>query len=217
VLFRNLDQALYIIPALLIALTFHEYAHGKMAAILGDPTARQQGRLTLNPIHHIDPVGLLMLALAGFGWAKPVPVNPMFFRGDRRRGMVLVALAGPGTNFVMALIAAILRNVLLILALNGTIFLFDALDEFFNFLVIFNVFLGVFNLLPVPPLDGSKILFNLLPPKYSRFMYALERYGFLILILLLVTRLHEYFLLPAAGFVLNLVYRVAGVLVTPFF
>ncbi|NLO87127.1 MAG: site-2 protease family protein, partial [Firmicutes bacterium] len=103
----NFQDALYAIPSFLIAISIHEFAHGKAAHLLGDPTAKSVGRLTLNPFKHIDPLGLLMIALFGFGWAKPVPVNPLFLRGNRRKAMLLVAAAGPAANFALALLAGL--------------------------------------------------------------------------------------------------------------
>ncbi len=190
-----LQEAVYRVPALLIAITFHEVAHGWVAYRLGDPTAKNHGRLTLNPIPHIDPIGALMLLLFRFGWAKPVPVNPMYFRGDRRRGMLMVALAGPVTNFILAfLVAALVSVVLNYMPITGfSIFLLN----FLLMLLIYNVFLGMFNLLPVPPLDGSKILSNLLPIRFSPIFAQLEQYGFFILILLIFTNTIRYLLLPA--------------------
>jgi Zn-dependent protease len=217
-LFRNLQDAIYLVPALFIALSFHEFAHGKVADLLGDPTPRSHGRLTLNPIKHIDPIGLLMLMIVGFGWAKPVPVNPLYFRGDRRRGMLLVAMAGPGTNFVLAMLAGIGRTVALNMAIRGigmSIPIHAFL--FFEYLLMFNVFLGIFNLLPVPPLDGSKILFNILPSRYTHFMFQIERYGFMILLLILLTGAHRFFLLPAASAITGLITSLAVLLITPFF
>lgn len=217
---RNLNEllteALYWVPALIIALSFHEYAHGKAADLLGDPTPRNQGRLTLNPLKHVDPIGLLMLILVKFGWAKPVQVNPLFFRGERRRGMLKVALAGPATNFILALIAGIGLTICAELGRLGS-GVFYHLFMFFLYLLIYNVNLGVFNLLPVPPLDGSKILFNLLPPKYSGFLYDIERYGSLILLVLLITGLYRYFLEPVAGFLITSILYLADLLVLPFF
>lgn len=200
-----LNEAIYWVPALIIALSFHEYAHGKMADYLGDPTPRQHGRLTLNPIKHIDPVGLLMLMIVRFGWAKPVPVNPFYFRGDRRRGMILVAAAGPGTNFFLATLAGLGFYITFALSLTTPALspVVTYLHQFFSWLLLYNVFLGVFNLLPVPPLDGSKILFNILPPRYSRIQFELERYGFLILMLMLITGAHRLFLEPVAYAIIN--------------
>ena len=156
-----LGNYLYRIPALLLALTFHELAHGWIAYRLGDDTAKSHGRLTLNPLAHIDPIGLLALFLVGFGWAKPVPVNPLYFKGDRQRGMLLVGLAGPVTNFILAFI-----TLFIIGALPTAI---GAVPHIQGILVTtfrYNVLLGVFNLLPIPPLDGSKVLAYFLPRSF---------------------------------------------------
>lgn len=203
-----LQDIIYWLPALIIAMSFHEYAHGKVADLLGDPTPRYAGRLTLNPLRHVDPVGLLMLLIVRFGWAKPVPVNPLYFRGDRRRGMFLVSLAGPGMNFALALLAGILRVLTIALSWRwGPAF---HAVIFFEYLLIYNVYFGVFNLLPIPPLDGSKILFSLLPDRFSGFLYTLEQYGFLILILVIATGLHRVFLTPVANAVIGVITRVGA-------
>ncbi|MTI94832.1 MAG: site-2 protease family protein [Firmicutes bacterium] len=210
-----LNDAIYLAPALLLTITFHEYAHGKVADMLGDPTPRANGRLTLNPITHIDPLGLIMLILVRFGWAKPVPVNPMYFRGDRRRGMLLVAVAGPLTNFFFAFVAGVgwtLAHPLFNLFGPASFHLW----RFFDYFLIYNVFLGLFNLLPIPPLDGSKILASVLPPRYAYQFAQLEQYGFLILMLVLITRAHTFFLIPAANFLMSLVFTFSQYLVLPF-
>lgn len=171
-------RLLYMTPAVIVGLVFHEYAHGLAAYRLGDRTAYNEGRLTLNPIAHIDILGLIMLYLAGFGWAKPVPVNPYNFRGDKARGMMLVSVAGPISNLITALAAAVLYGAWL----HDIPYLDRVTIEIINI----NVILAVFNILPIPPLDGSKILAGLLPASRG-VLYSLEQYGPLILVLLLFT------------------------------
>ena len=173
----DLNDIIILIPVILFALSVHEYSHGIVAYRLGDPTAYQAGRLTLNPLSHLDPVGTLMLFVAGIGWAKPVPVDPRYFQNPRR-DMLWVALAGPASNMVLALLSG-----LIIRAMNANVELTLSLP-FSSQLVAMvyrslwiNLALAVFNLLPIPPLDGSKILGGLLPPEYDHFLYNLERYG----------------------------------------
>lgn len=191
------------IPAILVAITFHEYAHGKTAALLGDPTPGSQGRLTLNPMAHLDLLGTLMLLTVHFGWAKPVQVNPIYFRGDRRRGMLLVGLAGPLMNLVLAYLAAF--------GWRLTPPSNPVLATFFVQLLWINVALAVFNLIPVPPLDGSKILANLLPRRSAMFFYQLESYGPIILLLLLVTGLVGRILTPGIEATLKAITTLAGI------
>lgn len=189
----TLTGLLISVPAILIAITIHEFSHGLAAHMLGDPTPQRQGRLTLNPLPHLDPLGTLMLLVAKFGWAKPVQVNPYYFKGDRQRGMLLVALAGPLSNMVVALLGAILYN------------LFGAqgyLDGFIGALISINVYLALFNLIPVPPLDGSKILLGLLPRRMHDSIYQLESYGPIILVLLIVFNITGRVLVPIARVVI---------------
>lgn len=195
----------YRVPALLLALTLHELAHGFVAYRLGDPTAKQQGRLTLNPLKHIDPLGILALWLIGFGWAKPVPINPLYFRGDRRRGLLLVSLAGPLTNFILAFLTALL---LMILPPLRSAYLLP----FMQLLFIYNIFFGVFNLLPIPPLDGSKVLLYFLPPSTAYQFTQLEQYGTLILMLLVFTRTLSRILYPLAGIAANIITSIVVLL-----
>ncbi|NLC11587.1 MAG: site-2 protease family protein [Firmicutes bacterium] len=176
------------IPALLIAITFHEYAHGKAAQLQGDPTAQYSGRLTLNPLAHLDPIGLLMLWIVGFGWAKPVPINPRNFN-DYYKGILKVALAGPLTNLFIAFLSIILLRVI---GPFWPAFFFPL----FSNLMVYNIFLAVFNIIPLPPLDGSKVLVALLPPSSRHYYYNIEPYGPFILILLLAFGLLPAILLP---------------------
>lgn len=162
---------MYILSTLLtifLVLPLHECAHGFVAHKLGDDTAKREGRLTLNPLAHIDYVGSALLLLVGFGWAKPVPVNARYFKNPKK-GMALTALAGPVSNLLAAIAAGLIRNGLVALAVNGIlpdnqVMIYILL--FFQFLVSINIGLAVFNFLPVPPLDGSKILMAFLPDKY---------------------------------------------------
>ncbi|HSM53986.1 MAG TPA: site-2 protease family protein [Erythrobacter sp.] len=180
--------ALVLIPSLVIAIVFHEVAHGYAALLLGDTTARDQRRLTLNPLRHVDPVGTLLvpgsLALMGapvFGWAKPVPV-----RQDRldnpRYGMMAVAAAGPGTNFVLAALGAVALGFLaptLAPALGDHP---PLLAQGLFYFILINVFLGMFNLLPIPPFDGSHIVEGLLPRRYVHLYARLRPYGMLLFV-----------------------------------
>ncbi|ACI19165.1 site-2 protease family protein [Dictyoglomus thermophilum] len=176
--FSDIVTYLWRIVAILIAITVHEFAHGKMAEIEGDITPRLSGRLTLNPLAHIDPIGFLMLLFFRFGWAKPVPVN---FNNLRRgeKSIILVSLAGPLANFILAFLVSIFWRIDLPLPLGFIRFCIE--------LAILNVFLGIFNLIPIPPLDGSHILESILPYKYRRYYQSISLYGVLILMVLILT------------------------------
>lgn len=185
--------AIWIIP-LVIAIVFHEVAHGLAARALGDPTAAERKRLSLNPIRHVDPIGTvalpLILALAKapvFGWAKPVPVNYARLRNPRR-DMVLVALAGPGMNFVLALVGAVGLGLLLFVSVDqaesGRVVLFAA-ESLYAFIRV-NIFLALFNLLPLPPFDGGHVVQGLLPPAAAERWAAFGRFGFPLLFILLL-------------------------------
>ena len=170
-----------VIP-ILLALTVHEYSHGYIAYRLGDNTAKNMGRLTLNPISHIDPIGLIMLFVIGMGWAKPVPINIYAFRHPKR-DLALSAAAGPASNFIMAAIAGIFFRLfpnLVPMSNDPGVILFFKLNLVYFMLI--NVGLGIFNLIPIPPLDGSKILRGFLPNKYVHIIDYLERYGGFVLI-----------------------------------
>jgi Zn-dependent protease len=181
------------IPAVLIAIVLHEMAHGLAALWLGDPTAKMNKRLSLNPLRHIDPVGALMLLIVGFGWAKPVGVDMRYFKNPKR-GMAYCAMAGPAMNFLVAFTAMLVLSitahyntigVALSIHLRSIGSLFDAWVWFWLFLTQINIALGFFNLIPIPPLDGSKILFSLLPNELYYTVLRYERYGILVLMITL--------------------------------
>jgi len=185
-----MQQIAILAVPILMAITFHEVAHGYVALRLGDPTAKDAGRLTLNPIKHLDPIGAIALFLVKVGWAKPVPVNPRFFKNPQQ-GMLLVALAGPGANFILAVCFSLAFHALV--AAFGTTSSQTVLSVVEPLLymcqagVLVNIGLGVFNLLPIPPLDGSNILAGLLPAHLADKYLQISRYGFIILIVLLVS------------------------------
>jgi Zn-dependent protease len=193
---------------LLLGLTCHELAHGLVALILGDPTAKLAGRLTMNPLKHLDPMGAIAFILASIGWAKPVPVNPDYFRRPMR-DMMLVSLAGPGANFLLAALFAALFHLLLPLALGHPELrsVLHPLVLICQAGVVVNLMLAFFNLLPIPPLDGSNILAWVLPERLAYSYLALGRYGFMLLLgLLIVSQLLGLSLLgslifPPVGFV----------------
>ena len=177
--------------AVLLAITLHELAHGYVAYCLGDNTAKAAGRLTLNPLAHLDPIGALMMFIAGFGWVKPVPVNPFFFKGNRTTGMMLVSLAGPLVNLIVAYIAY------LIFVLGNGFFDNAFMNLFLRTCVTLNIYLAVFNLIPIPPLDGSKILAGFLPKQTAfKFLSTMEQYGFLILMALIFLNITDLIINP---------------------
>lgn len=182
----NIPTLIARVIVLLIAFTIHELAHAVTADYLGDPTPRRMGRITLNPLKHLDPIGTLLLLVAGFGWAKPVMVNPMNMRGNPRTSMAIVAIAGPLSNIVMALLGAIVfRLGLLDLPTSFPAGNVPSLAFILSEFVWINLILAIFNLIPVPPLDGSKILFAILPGEMVYRLRPLEQYGFIILMLLI--------------------------------
>jgi len=186
----KLIELLFVVPCVLFALTVHEVSHGYMAYRLGDPTARNMGRLTLNPMKHLDPVGTLCMILFHFGWARPVPINTRYFRKPRR-DTALTAAAGPVSNFLMAFLGLLLQEILLAVfvrhpaASQFTYNLQFAALTLLSYFHILNLSLGMFNLIPVPPLDGSRIFLTFLPAKYYFGIMQYERYIQLGLMLLL--------------------------------
>jgi Zn-dependent protease len=188
--FSWLIDKLYYLPGVFIGLSFHEFAHGLAAYFMGDKTAKDAGRLTIDPRAHIDILGFVTLLFAGFGWAKPVPINPWNFR-KRRLGTIIVSLAGPIMNLFLAFITLFFVFSFEIFGWNNEIIYNIVLGIFYV-----NVSLFLFNLLPIPPLDGSKILASVLPPELEGKLYAIEKYSYLILIMLLVTKSLNYILDP---------------------
>jgi len=184
----NLSTILLVAPPILIALTFHEFAHAYAAYRYGDDTAKQLGRLSLNPLRHLDPLGTIMIFLVHFGWAKPVPVNPYRLKNPRK-DMLWISAAGPLANILLALASGLLLR--LLFAINSTPGSHTGTAmELFIFMVIMslqiNLALAIFNILPIAPLDGSKILSGLLPARFAKFIGVLERYGPFILIGLII-------------------------------
>ena len=179
---------LYRVPVILITFTVHELSHGFVAYLLGDDTAKKAGRLSLNPIRHIDPVGALMLIVMRFGWAKPVPINPNKFK-KKKLGIILTSLAGPFSNLILALLTIvpfwlIYMHYGLRTSSSSTGFTDIVITFLFQFILV-NISLGIFNLIPIPPLDGSKVLFALLPDRiYFNYVLRYERYGMILLLLL---------------------------------
>jgi len=205
---QSFYEMLVALPAILIALTFHEYAHGRAADWLGDDTPYLQGRLTINPLPHIDWIGFFMLMFFSFGWAKPVQVNPYNFKNiSVKKGMMLVSLAGPLMNILLACAAMIALRLLnfdpQLGQYSGNM---PELIQMLMPLVQINIILAVFNLIPVPPLDGSKILAGLLPDAGAQFIYSLEQYGPLLLLLLIFTNLAGKIIWPLYNLVYAFIY-----------
>lgn len=205
-----LQRLVLLIPAFLIAVTVHELAHGVVADRLGDPTARLQGRLTLNPLPHIDPLGAVAFLLAGFGWAKPVPVNAYNLRHPSR-DMVWIAAAGPLANFAMAfvgLVAAVLAQRAVTLP-----FVAEPLIGMLAAVYRFNLVLAIFNLIPLPPLDGGHFLPYFLPRRSWTLVHRLEQYGPLLLLLLVMSGATRYIVGPAFGLVSGLYLTLVSLLI----
>ncbi|AOY77094.1 site-2 protease family protein [Clostridium formicaceticum] len=188
---------LLTLPGILLALTIHEFSHAYSAYLLGDDTAKYYGRLTLNPLAHIDLVGFLMLIFFRFGWAKPVPINPKNF-SDRRKGYFLVSIAGPLSNIVLAILSTFFFALAIRLALS------EFIHTMLYFSIFINLVLAVFNLFPIPPLDGSKILLSILPSSFEETYYRLQKYTYILLFLLVYFRVINRVLFPIVQYLLNL-------------
>jgi Zn-dependent protease len=182
----NFNQLLLLAPPILLALTFHEFAHAYVANRFGDDTAKRSGRLTLNPLAHLDPLGTIMIFLVHFGWAKPVPVNPYNLKNPKQ-GMLWISAAGPLSNILLALISGLLLRFFSTMNISPQP---GSMMEILIIMVVWslriNLALAIFNILPIAPLDGSKILYGLLPPRFEKHIHLLERYGPVILIGLII-------------------------------
>jgi Zn-dependent protease len=183
----------YVVITLIVAFSVHEFAHAWVAFKFGDHTAKNQGRLTLNPVKHLDPFGTLLIFLIGFGWAKPVPVNRFFFKNPRLAG-ILVSIAGPLSNLLLSILGFVLLYGLV--ATGAVETLTSYVFEFLNIFLYLNVALFVFNLLPFPPLDGYRIIEDLVPVNVRAKMTQYEQYGALIFLILVITPLDQYTIDP---------------------
>ncbi len=196
----NLMEIVAGLPGLIIALALHEYAHAWAAVKMGDFTPKMMGRLTLNPMAHIDPIGIVVLLIARFGWAKPVVINPHNFR-DRKKGEILVALAGPAMNFLLAFLSL---GVMIFLTHRMRMEMSYGLRAVLWLIVVYNINFGIFNMIPLPPLDGSRILMAVLPYEMQYRFAALERYSMIIFIIFIATPILGYILVPIAQLLLGL-------------
>jgi Zn-dependent protease len=184
------------LPGILIAISFHEMAHAYAADAMGDPTPKDAGRLTVNPLKHIDPLGFISMLLFRFGWAKPVPVNPNNFK-DKKKGMIAVALSGVLTNLLLAFLG--MAAYLAVIPLNN-----ETLMIILQYIYIYNIVFAVFNIIPIPPLDGSQILVLFLPPKALMTYYRFQQYGMIVIFVLAFTGLLGIIINPAINGIVSL-------------
>lgn len=204
----DIGSVLLMLPGLILALTVHEYSHARMADKLGDPTPERQGRLTLNPLAHIDPAGMICLVFAGFGWGKPVQIDPSYFRNPSRDNM-LVALAGPISNLITAFILFILFPFAYYFFFPGSQILNSTMYTMILFAAQLNLSLFAFNLLPFPPLDGSKILAHFLKGKAREFIWRLERYSLIIIAVLFLTEIPSILISPVVNTIGNFMINIS--------
>ena len=206
--FTSLGSAALRMAAVLLCLSVHETCHGLAALALGDPTAKARHRLSLNPLRHIDWLGLAMMFVAGFGWAKPVPVNPNYFKKPKQ-GMAVTALAGPASNFLLALLAMLISRLIYLYAPYNAVW--QTVFDFCLYTVApLSIGLGLFNLLPLPPLDGSKVLAVLLPDRAYSWLMRYERFGMLLLLAVISVGIGSNALDSAIRWTFTLLCRLVG-------
>ena len=194
------------LPGIIIAMVVHEFAHARVAYALGDFTPKLAGRLTLNPAAHVDPIGLVMLLVAHFGWAKPVQINPYNFQNPRRDDL-LVSIAGPAANLITAFVTMFFILLLYKLGFEMS----QGMYLVFSLIMIINVNFAIFNMIPFPPLDGFHVLQNILPYEMARQLEGLERYSFIFLIIILMTPILGYIFVPMQRFVLGIFEAILGI------
>lgn len=201
--FLDLSSLIYRAPALLIALSMHEYAHAAVSDAMGDPTPSRMGRLTINPMVHLDMMGTLLLVLCGFGWAKPVDIDPRYYK-NYRMGMLKVSFAGPGMNLFLAFLSLLLITILGRIGMLG-----DGGFYFLQWIMMYNVWFAFFNLIPIPPLDGSKIVSTVLPGELAwKFENFNARYDFVILMLIVFSGWVNRIIGPLANGYMDFCYRI---------
>ncbi len=206
----NFLSILINVPITLIALTFHELAHGWVSTKLGDPTPRIQGRMTLNPLAHLDLFGTILMIITGFGWAKPVEVNPMYYK-DRKKGMALVGIAGPIANFILAIVGTFLWLLPYFIAqiAGGSLpeWFANGFNYFMYLFIIRNLCFMVFNLIPIPPLDGSRIIGMFLRDKAYYSLLSFERYSMILIMILSLTGMFDRIIGTGVNFFFNLILK----------
>lgn len=203
----DFGSMIFRVPALLFAITIHEYAHAQAADAMGDPTPRYMGRLTMNPLAHLDIMGGLLLVLVGFGWAKPVAIDANNFR-NRRDGILKVSLAGPAANLFVCFLAALVAA-----AMQSFGMLSEGVYQFLLWMQLYNVWFAFFNLIPIPPLDGAKILCTLLPAKQAwEYDSFVGQYGMYILLALVFTGVIGMIINPLAGLYMGIVSNILGII-----
>ena len=209
---EGLIAFIYTLPALLISLSIHEYAHAWVAYKLGDISQKLRGRLTLDPFKHVDPFGFLCIALFGVGWGRPVMIDDRNFK-DRAKGTMLTALAGPVSNILLAIFLTIVLKILLVTGLLSDNTSNQIVGLLVNMLMItiqFNVIFGIFNMIPLPPFDGSKVLFYFLPQRFRGVMYTLERYSFIIILVIFWSNIASFVISPAYSLILKFLNFILG-------